>query len=72
MFKYFTRAIKVMDILGNTIPKALKDGEMTVVECVVIVQKLFNAFDVQSFKVPDNIQDIAIKIDEKVPDGIGR
>ena len=68
MFKYFSRAIKVMDILGNTIPKALKDGTITVAECVHIVKQIFEAFDVKSFEVPDNIQEMAIKVDEKYPD----
>ncbi len=72
MFKYFNRALKVMDILGNTVPKALKDGSITILECVDVVRRLFAAFDIQSFQVPENIQDIAIKVDEVVPDDLGQ
>jgi hypothetical protein len=72
MFKYFNRALKVMDILGNTIPKALNDGTITVAECVEVVRQLFVAFDVKSFQVPEKIQEVAIKVDEVVPDGLGQ
>lgn len=72
MFKYFNRALRVMDILGNTIPKALDDGNITVAECVEVVRQLFDAFDVKSFQVPEEIQEIAIKVDEVVPDGLGQ
>ena len=70
MFKYFNRAMKVMNILGNTIPKALEDGQITVAECVEVVRQLFDVFEVKSFEVPEKIQEVAIKVDEYYPDPI--
>ena len=67
MFKWFSRALKVMKLLGETVPNSIKDGKLSIEESVVIVQKLFEIFEADVINIPQDIADKYVNIVSKIP-----
>ena len=67
MFKWFSRALKVMKLLGETVPNSIEDGKLSIEESIVIVQKLFEIFEAEVINIPQNLADKYVDIVSKIP-----
>lgn len=64
IFKYLGRAMTVMGVLGEKVPAAMADGQVTVKEGMEILSALFEAFGVKLLLDKENMADITVNVEK--------
>lgn len=61
--KYLERILRIYSVISNTLPEALADGKIDIMELIQILSQILTILEIDiSIEIPEEIQGVALAV----------